>query len=167
MQNDSQTVMLDRDAAHLIHPLHSAPVHAKGKVWVSGEGEFLIDANGDRYIDGLSGLWNNTAGNGRRELAEAGYKQMLEMGYASGYTGSSNPRAIELAERLAAITYPDINHFFFTSGGGEATDSNIKLARHYWKLMGKPNKTKVISRVWGYHGTTLAHPALVLGVSKD
>ena len=56
MQNDSQTVMLERDAAHLIHPLHSAPVHAQGKVWVSGEGEFLIDANGDRCIDGLSGL---------------------------------------------------------------------------------------------------------------
>ena len=156
MLNDAQSVLLERDAAHLIHPLHLPAGHTSGKVWAGGEGEFLIDANGDRYIDGLSGLWNNTAGNGRRELAEAGYKQMLEMGYASGYTGSSNPRAIELAERLAAITYPDINHFFFTSGGGESTDSNIKLSRHYWKLMGKPNKTKVISLIWGYHGTTLA-----------
>lgn len=156
MLNDAQSVLLERDAAHLIHPLHLPAGHTSGKVWAGGEGEFLIDANGDRYIDGLSGLWNNTAGNGRRELAEAGYKQMLEMGYASGYTGSSNPRAIELAERLAAITYPNINHFFFTSGGGESTDSNIKLSRHYWKLMGKPNKTKVISRIWGYHGTTLA-----------
>ena len=156
MLNDAQSVLLERDAAHLIHPLHLPAGHTSGKVWAGGEGEFLIDANGDRYIDGLSGLWNNTAGNGRRELAEAGYKQMLEMGYASGYTGSSNPRAIELAERLAAITYPDIKHFFFTSGGGESTDSNIKLSRHYWKLMGKPNKTKVISLIWGYHGTTLA-----------
>ena len=103
MLNDAQSVLLERDAAHLIHPLHLPAGHAGGKVWVGGEGEFLIDANGDRYIDGLSGLWNNTAGNGRRELAEAGYKQMLEMGFASGYTGSSNPRAIELAERLAAL----------------------------------------------------------------
>ena len=156
MLNDAETIMLDRDAAHLIHPLHNPAGHAKGKVWVGGEGEFLIDANGDRYIDGLSGLWNNTAGNGRRELIEAAYAQMREMAYASGYTGSSNPRAIELAERLARITYPNINHFYFTSGGGEATDSNIKLARHYWKLMGKPDKTKVISRIWGYHGTTFA-----------
>jgi adenosylmethionine-8-amino-7-oxononanoate aminotransferase len=156
MLNNAEAVMLDRDAAHLIHPLHSPAAHAKGKVWTGGEGEFLVDANGGRYIDGLSGLWNNTAGNGRRELAEAAYKQMQELAYASGYTGSSNPRAIELAERLAAITYPNIKHFYFTSGGGESTDSNIKLARHYWKLMGKPNKTKVISRIWGYHGTTLA-----------
>ena len=156
MLNDTESVMLDRDAAHLIHPLHSPAMHAGGKVWAGGEGEFLIDVNGDRYIDGLSGLWNNTAGNGRGELAEAAYAQMREMAFVSGYIGSSNPRAIELAERLAAITYPNINHFYFTSGGGESTDSNIKLARHYWKLMGKPDKTKVISRIWGYHGTTFA-----------
>ena len=156
MLNDAETVMLERDTAHLIHPLHSAAIHAGAKVWVGGEGEFLIDVNGERYIDGLSGLWNNTAGNGRRDLADAAYKQMREIAFASAYTGSSNPRAIELAERLAAITYPNINHFYFTSGGGESTDSNIKLARHYWKLMGKPDKTKVISRIWGYHGTTFA-----------
>lgn len=155
--NDANTALLERDAEHLIHPLHSRAMHsAGGKVWVRGEGAVLIDANGDRYLDGLAGLWNNTAGNGRQELADAAAKQMLELGYASGYTGSSNPQAIALAERLAKITYPNINHFFFTSGGGESTDSNIKMARYYWKLQGKPNKTKVISRQWGYHGVTLA-----------
>ncbi|HCP33508.1 MAG TPA: aspartate aminotransferase family protein, partial [Deltaproteobacteria bacterium] len=64
--------------------------------------------------------------------------------------------AIELAERLAEIMYPKINHFFFTSGGGESSDSNFKMARYYWKLKGKPEKIKVISRQWGYHGVTLA-----------
>jgi adenosylmethionine-8-amino-7-oxononanoate aminotransferase len=123
---------------------------------VRGEGATLIDANGDRYLDGLSGLWNNTAGNGRPELVQAAAEQMSNLAYASGYTGSSNPKAIELAERLAKITYPNINHFFFTSGGGESTDSNIKMARYYWKLKGTPEKTKVISRQWGYHGVTLA-----------
>ena len=156
MSNDAEAALLDRDNAHLLHPLHSRAVHATGKVWVGGEGAFLVDANGDRYIDGLSGLWNNTAGNGCRELVEAGSKQLAEMAYASGYSGSTNPRAIELAEKLARITYPNINHFFFTSGGGEATDSNIKMARYYWKLKGQPEKTKVISRIWGYHGVTLA-----------
>ncbi|MCP5117993.1 MAG: aspartate aminotransferase family protein, partial [bacterium] len=63
---------------------------------------------------------------------------------------------MKLAERLTKITYPNINHFYFTSGGGEATDSNIKMARYYWKLKGKPAKTKVISRIWGYHGQTFA-----------
>jgi adenosylmethionine-8-amino-7-oxononanoate aminotransferase len=156
MLNNAEAVLLERDAAHLVHPLHSRKGHVEGKMWVGGEAEFLIDANGERYIDGLSGLWNNTAGNGRAELVEAAAKQMRQLAFASGYSGSSNPRAVELAERLSAITYPTINHFYFTSGGGEATDSNIKLARHYWKLMGKPDKTKVISRIWGYHGVTLA-----------
>jgi len=156
MSNDAEAALIDRDTAHLIHPLHSRSAHAAGKVWVGGEGAYLVDANGERYIDCLSGLWNNTAGNGRAELIEAASAQMRELAYASGYAGSSNPRAIELAERLAGITYRNINHFFFTSGGGEATDSNIKMARYYWKLRGKPEKTKVISRVWGYHGVTLA-----------
>jgi adenosylmethionine-8-amino-7-oxononanoate aminotransferase len=156
LDNNTETALLHRDEAHLIHPLHSPKGHVGGKVWVGGKGAFLIDANGDRFIDGLSGLWNNTAGNGRPELADAAHKQMTDLAYSSGYTGSSNPRAIELAERLAAITYPNINHFFFTSGGGESTDSNIKMARYYWKLKNKPNKTKVISRIWGYHGVTLA-----------
>ena len=156
MSNDAEAALLERDAKHVIHPLHSQAVHATGKVWVGGEGAYLIDANGDRFIDGLSGLWNNTAGNGRRELVEAGSRQLAKMAYASGYAGSSNPRAIELGEKLANITYPNINQFYFTSGGGESTDSNIKMARYYWKLKGKPDKTKVISRIGGYHGVTLA-----------
>ena len=156
MSNNAEAALLERDTAHLIHPLHSRAAHAAGKVWVGGEGAYLVDANGERFIDGLSGLWNNTAGNGRQELIEAGSKQLEEMAYASGYAGSSNPRAIELGEKLARITYPDINQFYFTSGGGEATDSNIKMARYYWKLRGKPDKTKVISRTGGYHGVTLA-----------
>ncbi|MCB1739010.1 MAG: aspartate aminotransferase family protein [Gammaproteobacteria bacterium] len=156
MSNDANSNFLERDQQHLIHPLHSASVHAHGKVWVRGEGAWLVDANGDRYLDGLAGLWNNTAGHGRRELVEAATRQMSELPYASGYAGSSNPAAIELAERLADICYPSINHFYFTSGGGESTDSNIKMARYYWKLKGKPEKTKVIGRRFGYHGVTLA-----------
>ncbi len=156
MKNNAESALLARDGAHLLHPLHNPAAAGTGKVWVSGEGAYLVDANGDRYIDCLSGLWNNTAGNGRPELIEAAHAQLQSLAYASGYIGSSNPRAIELAERLSAMTYPNINHFYFTSGGGEATDSNIKMARYYWKLKGRPEKTKVISRVWGYHGVTFA-----------
>jgi adenosylmethionine-8-amino-7-oxononanoate aminotransferase len=156
MSNDANAALVERDSRHLIHPLHSRAVHSAARVWVRGEGATLIDANGERFLDGLAGLWNVTAGHGRRELADAAARQMNELGFASGYAGSSNMRAIELAERLAEITYPAINRFYFTSGGGESTDSNIKMARAYWKLKGKPGKTKVISRVWGYHGVTLA-----------
>ena len=148
--------LLVRDHAHLIHPLHDPKAHEAGHVWVKGEGAILTDADGKKYLDGLSGLWNVVAGHGRAELAEAAKVQMETLGYCSGYSGSSNPQAIELAERLADLTYPSINRFFFTCGGGEASESSFKMARSYWKLRGKPEKTKVISRQWGYHGVTLA-----------
>jgi putrescine---pyruvate transaminase len=147
---------LARDLASLIHPQHDPAVQRAGRVWVRGHGAMLVDADGKEYIDGLAGLWNVVLGHGRRELAEAAREQLETLAYASGYAGNSNPRAIELAERLAGLTYPNINRFFFTSGGAEANETAIKVARSYWKLRGKPGKTKVISRELGYHGTTLA-----------
>ena len=152
----SGTPLLERDSAHLIHPLHDDTLHATARIWVKGEGVILTDSTGREFIDGLAGLWNVTAGHGRRELADAMRDQATSLAYASGYSGSSNRPAIELAERLSDICYPSINHFFFTSGGGEATDSSIKMARAYWKLRDKPTKTKVIARIEGYHGVTLA-----------
>ncbi len=152
----SNNAFLEKDSQHMIHPLHHTKGHASGKVWVKGEGSHLIDADGNRYIDGLSSLWNVNLGHGRVELADAAARQMREMAFCSSYCGSSNPPAIELAERLAQLCYPKINSFFFTSGGGEATDSSFKLARSYWKAKGKPEKTRVISRLWGYHGVTFA-----------
>ena len=156
MTTAAERSFIDRDIAHLVHPLHNQAAHESAKIWVGGKGAYIEDSEGNEYIDCLSGLWNNTAGNGRPELADAAAAQMRQMAFVSGYAGSSNPRAIELSERLAHLTYPSINHFYLTSGGGESTDSNIKLARYYWKLKGKPDKTKVISRIWGYHGVTLA-----------
>jgi adenosylmethionine-8-amino-7-oxononanoate aminotransferase len=152
----SKSELLARDLAHLIHPLHNPALQKGAHVWVRGEGARIYDADGKEYIDGLSGLWNVNVGHGRKELAQAAYDQMATLGYCSGYTGSSNVPAIELAERLSSWTYPSINRFFFTSGGGESSDSSFKTARYYWRLKGKPQKTKVISRQWGYHGVTLA-----------
>ena len=156
MQHATRTELLERDQRHLIHPLHSRSAHTGGHVWVKGCGAVLTDADGNEYLDGLAGLWNVVAGHGRSELAQAAAEQMSTLAYCSAYSGSSNPSAIRLAERLAALTYPGINRFFFTSGGGESSETSFKLARSYWKLRGKPRKTKVISRQWGYHGVTLA-----------
>ena len=148
--------LISRDLASLIHPQHDVAVQRTGRVWTRGRGAMLIDAEGNEYIDGLAGLWNVVLGHGRRELAEAAREQLETLAYASGYAGSSNPRAIELAERLARLTYPNINRFFFTSGGAEANETAVKVARSYWKLRGRPGKIKVIARELGYHGTTLA-----------
>lgn len=121
--------LLEKDHKHMIHPLHSPAGHSNGSVWVRGEGSHLIDADGNKFIDGLSCLWNVSAGHGRKELADAAAKQMNERAFCSSYAGGTNRPAIELAERLAGICYPQINNFYFTSGGGESTDSNFKLAR--------------------------------------
>ena len=148
--------LLARDRAHLIHPQHERAACDAAHVWITGDGAVLTDASGTAYLDGLAGLWNVIAGHGRTELADAARDQMVALGFASGYAGGSNRPAIELAERLAALTYPSINHFFFTSGGAEANETAIKIARFFWKTRGKPAKTKVISRELGYHGVTLA-----------
>ena len=126
----SNSAFIEKDQKHMIHPLHHNPAHAGGRVWVKAEGSHLIDADGNRFIDGLSCLWNVSCGHGREELADAASQQMRQMAFCSSYNGSSNPPAIELADRLAAMCYPQINNFYFTSGGGEATDSNFKLARY-------------------------------------
>ena len=152
----TNAALRERDIAHLIHPLHDPALHADARVWVKGERAVLTDADGREVIDGLAGLWNVTAGHGRAELAEVMRDQAATLAYVSAYSGSSNEPAIALAERLAELCYPSINHFFFTSGGGEATESSIKMARAYWKLKGRPDKTKVISRMEAYHGVTLA-----------
>ncbi len=147
---------LIRDRAHLIHPLHNRAYQEQAHVWVSGQGAVLVDESGREYLDALAGLWNVVVGHGRSELGHAAARQMGRLGYASAYAGSTNRPAIELAERLAALCYPSINQFFFTCGGAEANETAFKTARFFWKLNGKPGKTKIISRTWGYHGVTLA-----------
>jgi putrescine---pyruvate transaminase len=152
----SETDLIESDHAHVLHPLYHPSAHTEPKVWVEGHGAIIKDSAGKEYIDGLSGLWNVYVGHGRVELAEAAYAQMKQLAYYSAYVGSTNPPAIELAEKLSTLFYPSINTFFFTSGGAEATESSFKTARFYWKAVGKPDKVKFISRMKGYHGVTMA-----------
>jgi putrescine aminotransferase len=147
---------LATDQAHLLHPLHHPSAHGSTRLWVKGEGAWITDSTGRRYLDGLSGLWNVNVGHGRRELADAAQHQMATLAFHSAYAGGTNEPAIALAERLSAIAYPSINTFFFTSGGAESTETSFKTARFYWKALGKPEKVKVIARHRAYHGLTLA-----------
>jgi adenosylmethionine-8-amino-7-oxononanoate aminotransferase len=119
---------------------------------VRGEGAYIYDTAGRRYLDGLSGLFVVQAGHGRVELAEAAYKQAQELAFFPVWS-YAHPGAIELADRLAAYAPGDLNKVFFTTGGGEAVETAWKLAKQYFKLTGKPYKYKVISRAIAYHGT--------------
>lgn len=119
---------------------------------VRGEGNYIWDDAGNRYLDGLAGLFTVQAGHGRTELAEAAAKQMQELAFFPLWS-YAHPKAIELAERLSHYAPGDLNRVFFTTGGGEAVESAWKMAKQYFKLTGKPMKHKVISRAVAYHGT--------------
>ena len=121
-------------------------------VIVKGEGARIFDDRGRQYLDGLSGLFVVNAGHGRRVLAETAAKQASELAFFPLWS-YAHPAAIELAERLAHYAPGDLNRVFFTTGGGEAVETAWKLAKQYWKLMGRPTKHKVISRAVAYHGT--------------
>ena len=119
---------------------------------VKGEGAYIWDDQGRKYLDGLAGLFVVQVGHGREELAEAAAKQARELAFFPLWS-YAHPRAVELAERLASYAPGDLNRVFFTTGGGEAVESAWKLAKQYYKLVGKPGKHKVISRNVAYHGT--------------
>ncbi len=122
-----------------------------------GEGVYIYDTEGRRYFDGLSGLFVVQAGHGREDLAAAAAEQARKLAFFPIWS-YAHPTAIELADRLAQSAPGDLNKVFFSSGGGESVETAWKVAKQYYKLIGKPTKHKVISRTIAYHGTT--HGAL-------
>jgi adenosylmethionine-8-amino-7-oxononanoate aminotransferase len=124
---------------------------------VRGEGNYIWDSKGNRLLDGLAGLFTVQAGHGRKRIADAAAKQMMELDFFPLWS-YAHPRAIELAERVLSYAPREMNRVFFTTGGGEAVETAWKVAKQYFKLTGKPTKTKVISRMTAYHGTS--HGAL-------
>jgi adenosylmethionine-8-amino-7-oxononanoate aminotransferase len=119
-----------------------------------GEGCYVYDEHGKRYLDGLSALFCVNIGHGRGDVVQAGADQAKELGFYTNWT-FAHPRAIELAARVAELAPGDLNRVFFTSGGSEAVESAIKLSRQYHKETGSPLKTKIIAREIAYHGTSL------------
>src|SRR5262245_11865770 len=146
----------------------SAYRDAEVPVIVRGQGAYIWDQHGKRYLDGLAGLFVVQAGHGRTELAEAAAKQAAELAFFPLWS-YAHPKAVELAERLAALAPGDINRVFFTTGGSEAVESAWKLARSYFKRVGKPGKHKAISRAIAYHGTSMGALSLtgLPGIKAD
>jgi putrescine aminotransferase len=150
------------DAAHYIHPFtdHAALGKKGTRVITRAEGVYLYESGGRRILDGMSGLWCVNLGYGRRELADAAYQQMLELPYYNSFFQVAHPPAIELARLLAEVTPPQFKHVFFTGSGSEANDTVVRTVRHYWNVVGQPQRTVIISRRNAYHGSTMAGASL-------
>ena len=128
--------------------------HAEVPVIVRGEGCYVYDEHGKRYLDGLSALYCVNIGHGRAEIAEAAARQARELGFYTNWS-YAHPRAIELAARVAELAPGSLNRVFFTSGGSEAVESAWKLAKAYHASQGESTRHKLISRKLAYHGTSM------------
>ncbi|MCK9496558.1 MAG: aspartate aminotransferase family protein [Dehalococcoidia bacterium] len=153
---DTYEALTREDQAHLLHPQFYAPDHAEPVIFESGEGVWLTDVRGRRYIDGLSSLWNVAVGHGRTELADAAADQIRKVAFTNNYVGYSNVPAIKLASKVVDLAYEDMAGVFFTNSGSESNEGALKVARFYWNLQGQPGKVKLIARERSYHGGTLA-----------
>ncbi len=133
---------------------HGAYEDGEVPIIARGEGCYVYDEHGNRYLDGLSALFCVNAGHGRTEIGEAMARQVAELDFFTVWS-YAHPRAIELAARIASLAPADLNRVFFTSGGSEAVESALKLVRNYHRLRGNGQKTKVVAREIAYHGTSL------------
>src|SRR5699024_10162631 len=151
--------LVELDKKHFIHPSSSIQQQLEQgpkTIFDKGENIYLTDKNGNEFIEAMSSLWNVNVGYGRQELADAAAKQLKKLAFTSSFSSFSNEPAILLAEKISSISPQSLNAVFFTSGGSESNDSAIKLARHYWRIQGKPNKRKIVARKRGYHGVSSA-----------
>ena len=150
------------DAAHYMHPFTDhAALKAKGvRVMVRGDGIYLWDSEGNKILDGMSGLWCVNVGYGRTRISEAVYRQMETLPFYNSFFNTTNIPAVQLAALLVELAPEQFNHVFFTGSGSEANDTNLRMVRRYWDLMGYKGRHTIISRYNAYHGSTLAGSAL-------
>ncbi|CDZ62559.1 aspartate aminotransferase family protein [Neorhizobium galegae] len=150
------------DAAHHLHPFSDMKqLNAKGaRVIQRAEGVHIYDSTGRRYLDAFAGLWCVNVGYGRKSIADAAYRQMQELPYYNTFFGTTTEPAALLAQKIASHTGENLKRVFFTNSGSEATDTWFRMARVYWKALGKPEKTLVIARKNAYHGSTVAGASL-------
>ena len=146
------------DNAHHLHPFtdHKALQAGRVRVVTRAEGVWLWDGDGKRILDGMAGLWCVNVGYSQPSLVEAAARQMTTLPYYNTFFSSTTPPAAALSERLAALAPPGLSRVFYASSGSEAVDSALRMARVFWQLQGKPEKRIIVSREFGYHGSTIA-----------
>ena len=132
----------------------------KSSIIVKGEGCYVYDNDGNRYLDGMAGLACVNIGYGRKEIADVAANQITELSYFNSFFKCTNTQAISLAEKLSQLTPDGLNHVFYANSGSEANDTALRMIRQFWTLEGKPEKHIIISRDAAYHGSTVAAGAL-------
>ena len=167
MNADIDTARIQQlDSAHFLHPFTDfKDLAARGaRVITRSEGIYVWDSAGQRILDGMSGLWCVSVGYGRQELADAAARQMMVLPYYNSFFQTTNVPAVELAARLASLAPKagdrSFEHVFYSSSGSESNDSNVRMIRRYWDLMGQPERKVIIGRNNGYHGSTMAAASL-------
>ena len=154
------------DSAHYIHSFtdHGDLATRGARVMTHAEGIYVWDSEGKKVLDGMSGLWCVNVGYGRKELADAAYQQMMTLPYYNSFFQTTNLPATKLAAKLASLAptvgYRSFNHVFYSSSGSESNDTNVRMVRRYWDLLGQPQRKTIIGRVNGYHGSTMAGASL-------
>jgi 4-aminobutyrate--pyruvate transaminase len=151
-----------RDIASLIHPYTNLDRHREVGPFViaSGDGCYVYDESGKRYLEGLAGLWSASLGFSEPRLVAAATKQMQRLPYSQIFGGRSHEPAIDLAEKLLSIAPKGLTKALFANSGSEANDQAVKLVWYYHNAIGKPEKKKIISRMRAYHGVTVASASL-------
>lgn len=150
------------DAAHHLHPFSDMKkLNAAGtRIIQRGEGVHIFDNQGRQYLDAFAGLWCVNVGYGRTEIANAVHRQMQELPYYNTFFGTTTSATTLLAQKITSHAGEKLNRVFFTNSGSEANDTWFRMARVYWKALGKPNKTQIIARKNAYHGSTVAGASL-------
>jgi putrescine aminotransferase len=157
------TAALQReDSSHYLHPFtdHKALAAVGSRVMVRGEGIYIWDTEGKKVLDGMSGLWCVNVGYGRKELADAAYRQMMQLPFYNSFFNTANVPAIKLATALTEVAPAGFQHVFFTGSGSEGNDTIVRMVRRYWDIEGQPQRKTIISRHNAYHGSTVAGASL-------
>ncbi|MBJ7314005.1 aspartate aminotransferase family protein [Rugamonas sp. CCM 8940] len=150
------------DSAHYMHPFTDSKALGEqgARVMVRGDGIYVWDSQGKKVLDGMSGLWCVNVGYGRTSISEAVYRQMETLPFYNSFFNTTNLPAVQLATKLCEISPSQFKHVFFTGSGSEGNDTNLRMVRRYWDLLGHKERHTVISRHNAYHGSTVAGASL-------
>ena len=150
------------DKEHYLHPFtdHKELHEKKSRIITRADGVYIFDADGNKILDGMSGLWCVNSGYGRDELVEAAAEQMRELPYYNSFFQCAHPPSIEFASMLKEVSQPQFNRVFLAGSGSESNDTIVRMVRRYWDLMDQPQLHTIISRKNAYHGSTVAAASL-------